>query len=156
MLSIQLVEREGSEKLLVATRQKSNARPGPFARLPFACQTSAVRLVGVLPTLTQPTIRALTKMCLDVDRVNEELSVIAIETMQTNELAAPLELTVSFYTTLLIGSSGVKFLDKSSKRKDADVEAKAWCIARRVAPRAAAAPEDPGGGGSAPRGASSS
>lgn len=123
----------------VGSPESVKSRPGPFARLPFACQTSAVRLVGVLPTLTQPTIRALTKMCLDVDRVNEELSVIAIETMQTNELAAPLELTVSFYTTLLIGSSGVGFLDKSSKRKDADVEAKAWCIARRVAPRAAAA-----------------
>ena len=44
---------------------------------------------------------------------------IAIETMQTNVLA-PLELTVSFYATL-VGSSGVKFLDKSSKRRG-DVE----------------------------------
>ena len=123
----------------VGSPEGVKSRPGPFARLPFACQTSAVRLVGVLPTLTQPTMRALAKMCLDVDRVNEELPVIAIETMQTNVLAAPLELTVSFYATLLVGSSGVKFLDKSSKRKEANVEAKAWCIADRVAPSAAAA-----------------
>ena len=117
----------------------AKSRPGPFARLPFPSQCAAVRLVGVLPTLTPPMIRALAKMCLDVDRVNEELCVIAIEAMQANALAAPLELTMSFYATLLVGAAGVKFLDKSSKRDVATVEQKSWLIARRAIPSAAAA-----------------
>jgi pre-rRNA-processing protein IPI1 len=123
----------------VGSPEGAKSRPGPFARLPFASQCAAVRLVGVLPTLTQPMIRALVKMCLDVDRVNEELCVIAIEAMQANALAAPLELTMSFYATLLVGAAGVEFLDKSSKRDVAAVEEKSWSIARRANPSAAAA-----------------
>ena len=117
----------------------AKSRPGPFARLPFPLQCSAVRLLGVLPTLTAPTVRALAKICLDVDRVNEELSVIAVEALQTNPIAAPFELVVSFYATLLVGASGVKFLEKSSKRSVEEVEQKSWLVSRRVSPVAAAA-----------------
>jgi hypothetical protein len=59
--------------------------------------------------------------------------------MQANALAAPLELTMSFYATLLVGAAGVEFLDKSSKRDVAAVEEKSWSIARRANPSAAAA-----------------
>lgn len=117
----------------------TKSRPGPFARLPFPIQCSAIRLIGVLPTLTPATIRAVAKMCLDVDRVHEELPVIAVESLQTNPVAAPLELTVSFYATLLVGAPGVQFLEKSSKRDVEETEAKAWLVSRRVAPAAAAA-----------------
>lgn len=117
----------------------AKSRPGPFARLPFPIQCSAIRLIGVLPTLTPATVRAIAKMCLDVDRVHEELPVIAVESLQTNPVAAPLELTVSFYATLLVGAPGVKFLEKSSKRDVEETEAKAWLVSHRVAPAAAAA-----------------
>ena len=117
----------------------AKSRPGPFARLPFTCQCSAVQLVGVLPTLTAPTMRSLAKLCLDVDRVNVEIPVVAVEALTSNLLAAPLDLTVSFLATLLAGAPGTECLEKSSKRNVAEARAKAWEMSRRVAPRAGAA-----------------
>lgn len=119
--------------------ESAKSRPGPFARLPFAIQCSAVQLIGVLPILTPPTVRALAKMCLDADRVNVEIPVVAIEALQSNVLASPLDLTVSFLATLLAGAPGVAFLDKSSKRDVAAVDEKAWQISRRLSSSAASA-----------------
>ena len=119
--------------------QGAKSRPGPFARLPFACQCSAVQLVGVLPTLTAPTMRSLAKMCLDVDRVNVEIPVVAVEALTSNLLAVPLDLTVSFLATLLAGAPGVGFLEKSSKRNATETQRKSWEMSRRVTPRAGAA-----------------
>ena len=96
-------------------RRMSNRRPGPFARLPFACQTSAVRLVGVLPTLTQPC-EALAKMSSRCGPSERRAPRYRDRDAFSNVLAAPRRSAVSFYATLLVGSSGVKFLDKSPKR----------------------------------------
>ena len=117
----------------------ARSRPGPFARLPFACQCLAVQLIGVMPTLTAPTIRSLVKMCLDVDRVDVEISVIAVEALSANLLAAPLEVTVLLFASLLAGSPGVRFLEPSSKRNVGEAYEKAWDMFQRVASSAAGA-----------------
>ena len=101
------------------TAPRRRGKPGPFSKLPAACQHVAIALLGQLPRLSPTTLRAAAHAALNED-ADPNIAVRAAEAMTCNMRAVPLALSVSFLSALLTGAGS-------------------WRGARRAAPAAARA-----------------
>ena len=84
------------------TAPRRRGKPGPFSKLPAACQHVAIALLGQLPRLSPTTLRAAAHAALNED-ADPNIAVRAAEAMTCNMRAAPLALSVSFLSALLTG-----------------------------------------------------